>query len=396
MKYTALHDWHLARNARMAPFAGYEMPIQYETGAIREHELTRQSAGLFDIDHMGQILVSGPGAAVWLSGMVSNRILDMADGQARYALLLNQQGGVIDDLFIYRLAAGSLEYGTSWFVVVNASNRERDLAWLREHLPAAGADHPAQVNLRDLSDNYAMIALQGPRAIELLERCGWVEDGALSTREHHANYPFADMARFSMARAVIFGKPCLVGRSGYTGEDGVEIFYPAQDVLQLWEGLLAAGTATADRSAIDIGPIGLAARDSLRFEAGMPLHGHELGPEITPLEAGFSWACDMQKDFIGRAALVAQKTAGLQRKLVTIAVQGGVPREGYAVLDAQGANVGQTVAGMFCPTTKHFACNAFVHPSQSALGTVLQVVIHGKPKPGTVVKRPLYIPAYRR
>lgn len=395
MKRTALYDWHLAQNARMAPFAGYEMPIQYETGALKEHELTRSSAGLFDIDHMGQILVSGPGASVWLSGMVSNRILDMADGQARYALLLNEAGGVIDDLFIYRLASGSLAHGTAWFIVVNASNRERDLAWLQQHLPPASA-FDNQVSIRDLSDNYAMIALQGPRALDLLDRCGWVEDGALSTREHHSSYPFDTISRFSMARAVIFGKPCLVGRTGYTGEDGVEIFYPSNAVLELWEGLLNAGSAKENRESIAIGPIGLAARDSLRFEAGMPLHGHELSLDINPLEAGFAWACDLQKNFIGRDALLAAKTAGLKRKLVTISVQGGVPREGYRVLSATGDEIGITVAGMYCPSTKIYACNAFVLPALAAIGTELQVVIHNKPKPGHVIKRPIYLPAYRR
>jgi glycine cleavage system T protein len=388
MKRTPLYDWHLARGACMVEFAGWEMPVYYPTGAVKEHELTRASAGLFDIDHMGQLVVSGPGAGIWLSSQISRLVTDMAQGEARYALLLNPEGGVIDDLFIYRLDAAS------WFVVVNAGNRQTDVEWLSARLPADGS-----VSLKDVSDEYAMLAVQGPRAIELLERCGWTEDGALSAKEHHGQSSFAAIGRATIARAVLFGTPCRVGRTGYTGEDGVEVFCPAPRYLAIWEGLLAA----AEGAGISAGPIGLAARDSLRFEAGMPLHGHEISPTINPVEALLSWGCDFQHDYPGRAAVEALKTAGPQRKLVTISVKGGVPREGAVITawpdsgdPAARQVLGTAVCGMFCPSAKAYACNAFVPAALASPGTPVGVVIRDQVKEAVIVKRPLYLPVYRR
>jgi glycine cleavage system T protein len=308
---------------------------------------------------------------------------------ARYALLLNGDGGVIDDLFIYRLGEAS------WFVVVNAGNRQTDLECLQASLPPDGS-----VSLRDVSDEYGMIALQGPRSIALLEGCGWVEDGALSPKEHHGQLDFASLRRFSIGRAVLFGTPCLVGRTGYTGEDGVEIFCPVGRMAAFWEGLLAAGEAAG----IEVGPIGLAARDSLRFEAGMPLHGHEISPTINPLEAGLGWACDFNHDYPGRAALEQIKAAGLQRKLVTVAVTGGVPREGTPVVAWQDPPapaderriLGTAVCGLFCPTAKAYACNVFLPLASCAPETALGVIIRDQIKPARIVKRPLYLPTYRR
>ncbi|MBN2873472.1 MAG: glycine cleavage system aminomethyltransferase GcvT [Spirochaetales bacterium] len=364
MNQTRLHEWHVAAGAKMAPFAGYDMPISYPLGSVEEHLVTRRSVGLFDIDHMGQVEVSGPGADGFVSGLVSAKVLDMKDGDARYSLLLNERGTVIDDLFIYRLPG-------SWWIVVNASNREEDVAWMN-------ARKPADVTLVDRSDDTYMIAVQGPRAIELLDA---VSDAKISA------YP-----RFTSGRATVLGVPCLVGRTGYTGEDGVELFFPADKAEALWTGLLAEG----NKRGIETQAIGLAARDSLRFEAGMPLHGHELSQDISPLEAGFKWACDMEKDFTGKAAIEKLAAEGVQRKLVGLEVSGGVPREGYEVQDQSGRTVGKIVAGMFCPTVKKFAANAFVEPGVGKVGTTLAVTIRGKAVPAVVVKRPLYIPAYRR
>ncbi|MFA6507935.1 MAG: glycine cleavage system aminomethyltransferase GcvT, partial [Treponemataceae bacterium] len=309
MRTTALHELHAAAGARFAPFAGYDMPIQYPRGAIEEHKLTRRSVGLFDIDHMGQILVEGPGSGEALSGLASNRILDMGVNQARYALLLNEKGGVMDDLFIYRLGA------ESWFVVANASNREADYDYLRAGIPAS-------IDVTDVSDATYMIAVQGPRAVELLDALSL---GAIS-----------QMPRFSMKKVVLAGVNARVGRTGYTGEDGAELFYPADQAAELWGKILNR----AAELGIEAAPIGLAARDSLRFEAGMPLHGHEISSEITPLEASLSWACDFEKDFVGKDALIRLKAAGLTRKLATLSVTGGVPREGYEVTDTEGLSVG--------------------------------------------------------
>ncbi len=364
MNLTRLHDWHVNAGAKMVPFAGYDMPITYPLGAVEEHLLTRRSVGLFDIDHMGQIEVKGSGADEFVSRMASAKILDMKDWDARYSLLLNERGTVIDDLFIYRLPG-------AWWIVVNASNRVEDLAWFNKHKPAG-------VQMIDHSDGTYMIAVQGPRAIELLD---------LVSVAKISGYP-----RFTSGRTKVLGVECLVGRTGYTGEDGVELFFPAGDAEKLWTGLLAAG----EKHGIETKAIGLAARDSLRFEAGMPLHGHEISQEIYPLESGFKWACDFEKDFVGKQALEKLQADGIPRKLVTIDVSGGIPREGFEVQNSEGAKVGIVVAGMFCPTVKKMAANVLLDPAYSKVGTGLKVVIRGAGKDAVVVKRPLYIPAYRR
>lgn len=348
----------------MTPFAGYDMPITYPTGAVEEHLACRRSVGLFDIDHMGQLEVSGPGADEFVSRMASAKILDMKDWDARYSLLLNEKGTVIDDLFIYRRPG-------AWWIVINASNRETDLAWF-------GAHKGAGVSVVDRSDDTYMIAVQGPNAIALLD--------AVSDRK------ISGFPRFTSGDAKVAGVPCFVGRTGYTGEDGAELFFPAGKAVKLWDALIAEGI----RLGFATIPVGLAARDSLRFEAGMPLHGHEISPEINAIEAGFKWACDFDKEFTGKAALQAVLSEGPKRKLVTIEVQGGVPREGYQVLSPDGVPIGKAVAGMFCPTVRKYACNAFVDPAFARSGTDVQVVIHGKPKSGIVAKRPLYLPTYRR
>jgi len=363
----------------MAPFAGYDMPISYPTGAVEEHLVTRRSVGLFDIDHMGQLEISGSGADEFVSRIVSARILDMAVGDARYSLLLDEAGLVLDDLFVYRLAG-------RWWIVVNASNRASDFAWFSSRAKAEGG----RVSVVDRSEDTYMIAVQGPRALELMDR---LSGGAVGRT-----------LRFASSEVAMGGIPVLFGRTGYTGEDGGELFFPADKAPYLWELLLAEGA----RAGIEAKPIGLAARDSLRFEAGMPLHGHEISPAINPIEAGFKWACDFEKDFVGKAALERIVAEGPKRRLVGLEVTGGVPREGYAVATREAAlagaaaqtgasaPVGTCVAGMFCPTVKKYAANAFVPPALAKIGTALAVVIHGKPREAVVVKRPLYVPAYRR
>lgn len=348
----------------MAPFAGYDMPINYPTGAIEEHLITRRSVGLFDIDHMGQLEVSGPGADAFVARMVSAKVSDLEPPMARYSLLLDEEGGVIDDLFVYRLPG-------SWWIVVNASNRSTDLDWFMSHAPA-------DVLIQDRSDDTYMIAVQGPRAIELIDAV--------------SDIPVSQIQRFCWSNIRIGGVPVLFGRTGYTGEDGGELFFPSEKALYLWEFLLERG-ASLD---IETKPIGLAARDSLRFEAGMPLHGHEISREINPIEAGFKWACDFDKEFIGKETLLAIIDRGVSRKLVGIEVFGGVPREGYEVVSSDGAVIGRCVAGMFCPSVKKYAANAFVQPEFAKSGTEVSVIIRGQPRKAMLVKRPLYVPAYRR
>lgn len=342
----------------MAPFAGFDMPISYPTGAIEEHAITRRSVGLFDIDHMGQFEVRGPGADAFVSRLVSAKIDDMKPPMARYSLLLDEKGCVIDDLFIYRMP-------DFWWIVVNASNRATDLAWFGSH---AGND----VSVIDKSDETYMIAVQGPKAIELLDAAG---SPAVSALE-----------RFTWGKISIKGVPVLFGRTGYTGEDGGELFFPAEKADLIWNYFLEKGKELG----IETMPIGLAARDSLRFEAGMPLHGHEISPSINALEANFKWACDFEKDFIGKGALADIAAKGLSRRLVGLDVSGGVPREGYDVADESGRIVGRCVAGMFCPTVRKYAANAFVEPGLAKIGTALKVIIRGQAKDAVVVKRPLY------
>jgi glycine cleavage system T protein len=349
------------------------MPIHYTTGAVEEHRLCRRSVGLFDVDHMGRLILSGPGAGEALSALVSGPVLDMKAGEARYSLLLNERGGIIDDLFIYRLAEGEVPGKDPWLVVINAGNRETDLAWLTGKLPG-------DIALRDLSGETCMIAVQGPRAVELLDRLTDAA-GAVSS-----------IPRAAMRTVTLAGTPVRAGRTGYTGEDGAELFYGADRALALWEAILAEAAAAG----IEAGPVGLAARDSLRFEAGMPLHGHEISPEITPLEALLSWACDFTKDFFGKEALLAQRAAGITKKLATVNVRGGVPRTGYPVLNPAGERIGVAAAGMFCPTIGTYSANVFVPPEYTPPGTKVAVEIRGAPKEAEVVKRPLYIPVYRR
>ncbi len=364
MNFTRLHDWHVAHGAKMAPFAGFEMPINYPTGAVEEHLITRRSVGLFDIDHMAQFEASGPGAGEFVSHMVSARILDMKVWDAHYSLLLDENGLVLDDLYVYRLP-------DSWWLAVNAGNHESDWAWFNKHKPAG-------VKLVDKSDETYMIAVQGPRAIELLDKLG--------------NPKVSTFPRFTSGKIDIDGVPILFGRTGYTGEDGGELYFPAKDAEKLWNYLLDEGS----KLGIETKPIGLAARDSLRFEAGMPLHGHEISPKINALEALFKWACDFDKDFIGKEALEAIHEKGLTRKLVGIEVKGGVPREGYEVRSADGQKIGECVCGMYCPTVKVYAANAFVAKDFAKVGTPVQVMIRDKAREGVIIKRPLYLPAYRR
>ena len=352
----------------MAPFAGYDMPISYPTGAVEEHNITRRSVGLFDIDHMGQLVVTGRDADAFVSHTVSSAVLDMKDWDARYSLLLDEKGLVLDDLFVYRLPG-------RWWIVVNASNLDADVAWFG----ARAKEWKGDVRVENLSEATYMIAVQGPRAIDLLDLM--------------ADRKVSAFPRFTAGEIVIRGTKVLFGRTGYTGEDGGELFFPAEKAVELWKAFLEVG----EKHGIETKAIGLAARDSLRFEAGMPLHGHEISPAINALEAGFKWACDFTKpDFVGKKALEAIAAAGLPRKLVGIEITGGVPREGYDVVSPSGAKIGTCVAGMFCPTTKKYAANAFVAPEFAKIGTEVAVMAHGKPKTGVVVKRPLYVPAYRR
>jgi aminomethyltransferase len=372
LKRTRLYQWHVDHGARMVPFGGWEMPVQYPTGPIEEHHTTRRAAGLFDIDHMAQVDVRGPDAEVFVNWLITYDVQRMEYFDAHYALMCYPDGGVVDDLFVYKLSDRSDEAGRPYFfLALNATNREKDVAWIKAHIG------DFDVEVRDLSDETYMLAFQGPKAAEILDRLT------------HVN--LEEVSRFTAVTDVIFEDvPVLIGRTGYTGEDGFELFFPTEYALKVWEGILDAGEAEG------VKPIGLAARDSLRFEPCMPLYGHELSPDITPIEARLSFAVSFDKDFIGREALLEQKQEGPEYILVGFEmVDKGVPRHGYTVTQND-HGVGQVTTGMFSPTTGRYLGMARVPREISDPGTEIKVIIRDKPKRARIVKRPFYVPAYRR
>jgi aminomethyltransferase len=372
LKHTRLYTWHVEHSGRMVPFAGWEMPVQYPTGPIEEHHTTRRSAGLFDIDHMAQIDVRGPDAEAFVNRLVTYDVRSMTLFDAHYALMCYADGGVVDDLFVYKLPDRSDEAGRAYFfLVVNAGNHEKDVAWIQAQ--AIGFD----VEVRDLSDETYMLAFQGPQAPAIFDR--------LTAKS------MDEVPRFtSITDTILDGVPVLIGRTGYTGEDGFELFFPAEHALKVWEGILKEGEPEG------IKPIGLAARDSLRFEPCMPLYGHELAPDVTPLEARLGFAVSFSKDFVGRDALLKQKLEGPAYVLVGFEMlEKGVPRQGYEVA-YDGLGVGEVTTGMFSPTTERYVGMAYVPGEISALDTEIDIIIRDKPKKARIVKRPFYLPAYRR
>ena len=372
LRRTLLYSWHVDHGGRMVPFAGWEMPVQYPTGPIEEHHTTRRSAGLFDIDHMAQIDVRGPDAEAFVNRLITYDVRKMSLFDAHYALMCYADGGVVDDLFVYRLPDRSDETGrTYFFLVVNAANREKDMAWVTAH---AG---DFEVEVRDLSDETYMLAFQGPKAPEILDRLT------------HVN--LAQVLRFTaVTDTILEDVPVLMGRTGYTGEDGFELFFPSERAPEVWESILRAGEAEG------IKPIGLAARDSLRFEPCMPLYGHEIDAHITPIEARLGFAVSFEKDFIGRDVLLKQKLEGPEYVLVGFEMTDkGVPRQGYEVR-FDGLDIGEVTTGMFSPTTERYLGLAYVPREISAEGTEIEILIRDKPKQARTVKRPFYTPAYRR
>ena len=325
LKTTPLTGWHRAHGAKMVPYAGFEMPVQYE-GVLAEHAAVRERVGLFDITHMGEIFVDGPGTEAWLDSLVTNRISGGAVGKVVYTAMCKDDGGVLDDMLIYRLGA------ERWLVVCNAANHDKIAAWLKKHLPAWG------VAMDDRSDATAMIAVQGPVSRELVGRVARLA----GLRDDIAALDF--YTAFTCPGA---SGEWIVSRTGYTGEHGYELYLPNADALAVWEELLSRG---AD---LGVAPIGLAARDSLRFEVCYCLYGHELGEDITPLEAGIGWAVKLKKEaFTGLAALRAQQAAGVPRKVMALEVTGrGIARQDARVL-WQGRDVGYVTSGTFSPTLK--------------------------------------------
>ena len=368
LQHTELYAWHAANNGRMVPFAGWEMPVQYPAGPLEEHKATRTVAGLFDIDHMGQMEVRGPQAEAFVNHLVTYDVSRMALNDAHYALMCYPDGGVVDDVFVYKLAD---EAGTPYFfIAINAANRHKDVQW------ASIQAGPFDVRLEDVSDQTYMLAFQGPQAPAILNR--------LTTTN------LEEVPRFTAVTDTIFDVPVLLGRTGYTGEDGFELFFPARDALKLWELILETGQGDG------VLPIGLAARDSLRFEPCMPLYGHEISSTITPVEARLTFAVSFDKPFIGRDALLKQKLEGPTRVLVGFElVERGVAREGYTLIH-EGHEVGFVTSGMYSPSLEKYLGMALVGQEFAAVDMELDVLIRDKPKKVRLVKRPFYTPAYRR
>ena len=348
LRRTPLHDRHRAAGARLVPFAGWEMPVQYE-GVRQEHLAVREGAGMFDVSHMGEVETRGPGAEAFLQRLLSNDVSKLADGGAQYSLLCREDGGVLDDLFTYRL--GDDRYLT----VTNAANHDRDHAWLAEH--AAGADG---VVVEDAADRFAMLAVQGPAARAAVERVAGAE------------LP----ARMRTATVAFDGFDALVCGTGYTGEDGVEILVAPGHAGALWDSLLAAGVA----------PAGLGARDTLRLEACFHLYGNDLSLERNPIEAGLGWACKLDTGFVGADALRGLEPA---QTLVPFAFTGpGIPRQGNPVATAHGP--GEVTSGSMSPCLAVGIGMAYVPVAAASPGTPIEVDVRGKVRAAEVRSKPLY------
>jgi len=355
LKSTPLTGWHEAHRARLVPFAGYAMPVQYEGGIQDEVRAVRGACGLFDLCHMGRLVLRGKDAIPAADHVLSQNVAKIPEGAIRYALLCAEDGTVIDDTLVYR------ENDEAIHVVINASGREADDAWIRQK--TASFD----VEVENVSDEQTMLALQGPESKGVL---AGLTDVDLSAIKYY---------RFTFGR-LLGEHDALVSRTGYTGEDGFELFFPREAAVEVWEALVAAGAR----------PIGLGARDVCRTEAGMSLYGHEISREITPLEAGLEFGMDLDKDFIGADALRKQREDGVPRRLVGLGVEGRrVPREGCRLF-AGGEDVGHVTSGTFSPTLDRPIAMALVKSSLAKDGVAMEAELRGKRVPVTVEGLPFY------
>jgi glycine cleavage system T protein (aminomethyltransferase) len=355
-KRTPFYAQHQAAGAKLVDFAGFEMPVRY-TGDVREHLAVRRGVGLFDISHMGEFHVSGPGALEFVNRAVTNDVAALEVGQALYSPMCRPEGGIVDDVLVYRSA-------DSLMVVVNASNIAKDFAWL-------DAQRPAGVTLEDRSEQTALLAIQGPKAPEVLR--GHVPDAAL------------DLGYYRFMEGAVYGVPAVISRTGYTGEDGFELYFDTRHGDPVWAGLMASGAPHG------LELVGLGARDTLRLEMAYMLYGNDIDDQTSPLAAGLGWTVKLGKpDFVGKAALERHKREGLSRKLVGLEAEGRrVPRHGMSV-EAGGREIGTVTSGTFAPSLEKAIAMAYVDVGSSALGTAVQVVAGTTRIPAQVVKRPFY------
>jgi aminomethyltransferase len=347
LRRTPLHDRHAAAGARLVPFAGWEMPVQY-AGIREEHCAVREACGVFDVSHMGQVEIAGPDGAAFLQRMVSNDVRRLPEGGAQYSLLCKDDGGVLDDLFTYRLS------DTTFLTVTNAANHEKDLAWLQSHADSFDVD------VIDRATDFAMLAVQGPRARALVRR---LTDG---------NLP----ARFHACERTVAGAAMLVCGTGYTGEDGVELLLRPDDATDVWDALTGEGAT----------PSGLGARDTLRLEVCFHLYGNDLSEDRGPIEAGLGWCCREATGFIGSEAVAAARKHGTAEKLVPFAIEGqGIARQGNAVVGG-----GEVTSGTFSPCLERGIGMAYVPSESSAEGTQFEIDVRGRVRPAVIKRRPLY------
>jgi len=360
---TPLHPQHVAAGARMTPFGGWDMPIDYSgrgLGVIKEHLAVRRSAGLFDVSHMGEVEIVGPGSLAFLQRVTSNDVARLGDGHAQYSSLPMPNGAPVDDIIIYRFT------GERYLLVVNASNRDKDLAWLR-------SQEPRDCEIRDRSDEFALLALQGPKAASILQGLTDSDLGSVGYYKFTAGH--------------VGSIPATMARTGYTGEDGFEIMVSASAGSGLWDALLSAGEGAG------LVPAGLAARDTLRLEAKMCLYGNDIDETTTLVEAGLGWIVSLEPhkgEFNGREILAAQKAGGTARKLVGFEMKGrGIARHGYPVM-IDGAKVSVVTSGSMAPFLEKNIGLAYVPSSHAAVGTSLAIEIRGAGVEAEIVKTPFY------
>ena len=361
-KKTPLYGKHLEYGGKMVPFGGYILPVQYkDSGVIKEHMAVREKAGMFDVSHMGEILCEGPDALANLNMILTNDFTNMAVEQARYSPMCNEQGGTVDDLIVYKMAEDK------YFLVVNAANKDKDYKWMCDHVFG-------DCRFTDVSEQYAQIAVQGPKAFDIVKKIAG--ENSIPDKYYWAKFD-----------AEVAGIPCIVSWTGYTGEDGVEIYHPAAKAPEMWEALIEAGK---DEGLI---PCGLGARDTLRMEAGMPLYGHEMNDEISPREAGLMFAIKMKKDdFIGKAPMEAAGKPAVVR--VGLKITGrGIAREHQDIYVGD-EKIGYTTSGTKCPFFDYPIAMARVPREYKEIGTKMEIDVRGRRVEAEVIELPFYKKSY--
>ncbi|MCF6213431.1 MAG: glycine cleavage system aminomethyltransferase GcvT [Flavobacteriaceae bacterium] len=358
MKNTALTHIHESLGAKMVPFAGYNMPVQY-AGVNAEHLTVRNSVGVFDVSHMGEFFLTGEKALALIQKITSNDASKLANGKVQYTCMPNYEGGIVDDLLVYRIS------DTEYMLVVNASNIDKDWDWISKH-------NDLGVAMTNASDNMSLLAVQGPLATKALQSLTAID--------------LASMAYYTFKIGTFAGiDNVTISATGYTGSDGFEIYFKNEDAVAIWEAIFKAGAA------FDIKPIGLAARDTLRLEMGFCLYGNDINDSTSPIEAGLGWITKFTKDFVNAEALEVQKTDGVSKKLVAFSmVDRGIPRHGYSIVDASGTKIGEVTSGTMSPSLKVGIGMGYVPTAYAKLGSEIYIAVRNKQLKAQVVKLPFY------